>query len=118
MLKNLYLYLTGHQIAQTDHSSLMLHPKVNTTTRIVAVGDSITEGYCSSDNKKMAWPAQLMDMLWDNDKYEVINLGLGGRTMMKKGDLPYWNEPFYQKALTSEADVVVLMLGTNDSKFY
>jgi hypothetical protein len=33
-----------------------------------------------------------MNMLKDYTKYEVINLGLGGRTMMKTGDMPYWNE--------------------------
>jgi hypothetical protein len=36
-----------------------------------------------------------MQMLKDTEKYEVINLGLGGRTMMKNGDLPYWNEQAY-----------------------
>ena len=54
----------------------------------------------------------------NTEEVEVINLGVGGRTMMKNGDYPYWNEPQYQKALKSEADVVVLMLGTNDAKTY
>ena len=57
-------------------------------------------------------------MLNDKDKYEVINLGLSGRTMMKTGDSPYWNEQAYQDALNSEADIIVMMLGTNDSKKY
>ena len=55
-------------------------------------------------------------MLWDKNKYEVINLGVSGRTMIKKGDYPYWNEQAYQEALKSNADIVILMLGTNDSK--
>ena len=54
----------------------------------------------------------------NTDTIEVINLGVSGRTMMKNGDYPYWNEPQYQQALNSEADVVVLMLGTNDAKTY
>ena len=54
----------------------------------------------------------------NTEEVEVINLGIGSRTMMKTGDYPYWNEPFYQQALKSEADIVVLMLGTNDSKNY
>ena len=53
-----------------------------------------------------------------NDRYEVINLGLNGWTMMKKGDFPYLNEQFYQDALNSDADIIILMLGTNDSKIY
>jgi hypothetical protein len=31
-------------------------------------------------------------MLNNPEKYEVINLGIGMRTMMKTGDYPYWNE--------------------------
>ena len=55
-------------------------------------------------------------MLNDPTKYEVINLGIGMRTMMKTGDYPYWNEQFYKDALNSQADYVLLMLGTNDAK--
>lgn len=36
--------------------------------------------------------------------------------MLKKGDLPYWNEIQYEIALKSCADIIILMLGTNDSK--
>ena len=69
----------------------MLEPKKEGVTRIIAVGDSITEGMCSSDQSK-TYPSQLMNMLKDESKFEVINLGLSGRTMMKTGDAPYWNE--------------------------
>ena len=54
----------------------------------------------------------------NDENYIVQNLGIGGRTMMKTGDYPYWNETFYQDALNSEADIIVLMLGTNDAKGY
>lgn len=96
----------------------LLPPKQEGVTRIIAVGDSITWGSCSTDIKTKAWPVQLMNMLHDTTKYEVINFGLPGRTMMKKGDSPYWNEPEYQKTLSSDADIIFLMLGTNDSKNY
>ena len=44
----------------------------DTALRIVAVGDSITEGYDSSDEATKAWPAQLQAMLGDNTSaYEV-----------------------------------------------
>merc|ERR1719183_1637137 len=59
-----------------------------------------------------------MNMLKDTNKYEVINLGVSGRTMMKNGDYPYWKEKAYQTALNSHPDAVVLMLGTNDAKTY
>ena len=64
-------------------------------TKIVAVGDSITEGFCSSDESTHSWPAQLHDILNDENKYTVQNLGVSGRTMMKNGDFPYWNEQAY-----------------------
>jgi lysophospholipase L1-like esterase len=63
--------------------------------KIAAVGDSITEGVCSSDEKKFSYPVQLANMLTNGDgdaDWEVSNFGVGGRTMLKKGDWPYWNE--------------------------
>ena len=36
-----------------------------------------------------------MKILNDPTKYEVINFGLGGKTMMKKGNDPYWDVQFY-----------------------
>ena len=86
--------------------------------KIVAVGDSITEGVCSSDEATHSWPSQLNDIFNDQDSYSVQNLGVSGRTMMKNGDYPYWNETAYQDALNSEADIMILMLGTNDAKTF
>ena len=70
-----------------------IEPKAWGKKRIIAVGDSITQGDCSSDQGKKAWPVQLMNMLSDTKTWEVLNLGVSGRTMMKNGDYPYWNEP-------------------------
>ena len=86
--------------------------------RIITVGDSITEGVCSSNQKTKSYPSKLRDLLNDTNKYEVINLGISGRTMMKSGDFSYWEEQAYLDALNSEADIVILMLGTNDSKSF
>ena len=61
-------------------------------TKIIAVGDSITEGICSSHEATHSWPAQLKDILNDEEKFTFTNLGVSGRTMMKNGDWPYWNE--------------------------
>ena len=53
-------------------------------------------------------------MIGYNPLYDVKNLGLGGRTVMKNGDYPYWVEDDYQDALSSKASYLVFMLGTND----
>ena len=65
--------------------SAPLPPKEADGLRIIAVGDSITEGACSSNPALKSWPKQFSDMLGGNNTatYEVINYGLGGRTMMK-----------------------------------
>jgi acyl-CoA thioesterase I len=80
--------------------------------RISCIGDSITEG--SGLGQGFAYPSQLQRLL-GND-WKVENFGVSGRTLLKKGDYPYWNEGAYQRALQSSPDVVIIMLGTNDTK--
>jgi lysophospholipase L1-like esterase len=41
---------------------------------------------------------------------------LGGRTLLKKGDVSYWLEDKYIELLSWNPDVVIIKLGTNDSK--
>ncbi len=76
------------------------------------MGDSITFGYGTSGKSK-TWPSLVQGMLGDD--FTVVNLGLNGREMMKSCGSPYWNEPQFKTALSSNADCVILMLGTNDS---
>ena len=80
--------------------------------KVACIGDSITEGVGAERRK--SYPSQLQEML--GDKWLVGNFGVSGRTLLKKGDFPYWNEAKYQDALKSEPDVVIIMLGTNDTK--
>ena len=40
-----------------------IEPKKEGVKRIITVGDSITAGSCSSDDKTKSYPAQLMQML-------------------------------------------------------
>jgi len=80
--------------------------------KVACVGNSITEGAGIETGKK--YPEQLQALLGTN--YEVRNYGIGGRTLLKKGDYPYWNEAKYQEVLQWQPDIVVIKLGTNDSK--
>ncbi|MBC8127539.1 MAG: sialate O-acetylesterase [Gloeobacteraceae cyanobacterium ES-bin-144] len=80
--------------------------------RVACVGDSITEGAGAAKGK--SYPSQLKEMLGDG--WQVGNFGVSGRTLLKKGDFPYWNEKAYQNALAYKPDVVIIMLGTNDTK--
>ena len=81
--------------------------------QVACVGDSITQGNGASQGHD--WPSQLWDLL-DADKWTVKNYGLWGRTLLKKGDSPYWVQPVFKDSHDANPDVVIIMLGTNDTK--
>ncbi len=90
-----------------------LAPKADgSPLRLACVGDSITQGAGAGEG--MAYPTQLKSLLGEG--WEVGNFGVSGRTLLRKGDHPYWKEDAYKKALDFEPDAVVIMLGTNDTK--
>lgn len=78
------------------------------TVRIACVGDSITEGYGAT-----GYPVFLEEMLGDG--YEVGNFGVSGTTAMRDGVYPYASTSAYQQSLEYDADLVILMFGTNDA---
>ncbi len=82
--------------------------------RVACVGDSITYGAGIKDRDVNSYPTQLGRML--GEKWDVRNFGVSGATMLKKGNSPYWNLKAFKDAKTFEPNVVVIKLGTNDSK--
>ena len=80
--------------------------------KVACVGDSITAGYLSSCG--LNYPGQLQSLLGDG--YAVSNFGVGGTTLLRNADHPWRNTSAYTSALASGADIVVIMLGTNDAK--
>jgi acyl-CoA thioesterase I len=85
--------------------------KYSEPVKVACVGDSITQGAGSKGNP---YPKQLQELL--GEKWKVGNFGVGGRTLMDKGDHPYMSEKAYKDALAMKPDVVIIMLGTNDTK--
>jgi acyl-CoA thioesterase I len=79
--------------------------------KVACVGDSITQGAGTKGNP---YPKQLQELL--GDKWEVGNFGVSGRTLLDKGDHPYSKEKKYQDALAMKPNVVIIKLGTNDTK--
>lgn len=73
--------------------------------KVACIGNSITAG---------GYPKLLQALLGEG--YEVRNYGIGGRTLLKNGDLPYWKEKKFIDVKEYAADIVVIKLGTNDSK--
>ena len=82
--------------------------------RVACIGDSITDGHGIDLRTVNGYPAQMQTMLGDG--YFVKNLGVSARTLMNTGDLPYMNERAWEDALAFEPNVVVIKLGTNDTK--
>ena len=81
--------------------------------RVACVGDSITAGAGVKDANNR-YPARLGVLL--GAEYEVKNFGVSGATMLDAGDKPYKKQKAYQEALEFKPDIVVIKLGTNDSK--
>lgn len=88
-------------------------PKKN-QIRIACVGDSITYGYGVKRWIRNNYPHQLGTLLGNG--YCVHNYGRCGATASHIGDLPYEETSEYQKSLSFHPDIVIMMLGTNDSK--
>ncbi|MET2984446.1 GDSL-type esterase/lipase family protein [Aureibaculum conchae] len=82
--------------------------------KIACVGNSITYGSGVVNREMNAYPQQLQHLL--GDKFLVKNYGVSGRTLLKKGDYPYWETNEYMEALEFNPDIVFIKLGTNDSK--
>lgn len=84
------------------------------TTRVACVGDSITEGAGLAAQSQTGYPVILNTIL--GKKYEVLNNGRSGATMLKKGNLPYWNCKEFTNTFVYKPNIIVIKLGTNDTK--
>jgi lysophospholipase L1-like esterase len=106
-------------IEHIHQQALATTDKKEETTKIMkvaAIGDSITDGrpYDGVTEEENSYPTQLQSLL--GDKYKVYNYGVSGRTLLSSGDEPYTVEKAYRESQKINPDVVLVMLGTNDSK--
>ena len=105
-----------HEQMLNDLTSWLNHfhgPKEN-AVRVACIGNSITDGYGIGMSPVNGYPAVLQKKLGEG--YQVKNFGVSARTMMNKGDLPYMNELAWRDAQAFNPNIVVIKLGTNDSK--
>ncbi|MBQ7181667.1 MAG: prolyl oligopeptidase family serine peptidase [Bacteroidaceae bacterium] len=82
--------------------------------KVACVGNSITYGAFINDRERWHYPAQLQSYLGDD--YEVRNFGVNGTTMLHSGDYPYIQTDQYRQAQEFQPDIVLIKLGTNDTK--
>ena len=104
----LFLYNNGYSGIH-NHTE----PKEN-QIKVACVGDSITYGHGIGNWTENNYPARLQEILGDG--YHVANFGHSGRTLSSDGDKPYTDSKQYQLSLEYNPDIVIIMLGTNDSK--
>ncbi|MCB8994980.1 MAG: hypothetical protein H6538_05160 [Bacteroidales bacterium] len=82
--------------------------------RVACIGDSITEGAGIHWQSKYSFPVQLDSILGPG--YSVLNCGRSGATMLKTSNLSYWICNEFSNVFAFEPDIIVIKLGTNDSK--
>ena len=94
--------------------NIKLYGKSTNPIKVACIGNSITFGAFIKDRIKDSYPAQLGQML--GDKYRVKNYGFSGRTLLNRGNHPYMSEKMFFEAIKWQPDIVIITLGTNDSK--
>jgi lysophospholipase L1-like esterase len=80
--------------------------------RVVCAGDGLTSGIGSAHGQ--TYPEQLERMLGHG--WHVMTYGSTGTTLLRKGDRSWWRSFQYHYALRARPDVVVIMLGSNDTR--
>lgn len=112
----------GIKFILTMGSALLAATLANATTtiKVACVGNSITEGYGIWDKTK--YPEHLQRFLNQNifgdEQYEVSNFGHSGRMFHKASSESYWSSDKFSAALNYGANIVIIELGTNDSKYF
>ncbi len=102
MLTDIGNWLNAHKAPKPD------------AVKVACIGNSITDGHGIDMATQHGYPALLQQMLGDG--YWVKNFGVSARTLLNKGDFPYMNEMAWKDAVAFQPDVVIIKLGTNDSK--
>lgn len=82
--------------------------------KVALVGDSVTYGHSIRNWPKNNYPALLSDLL--GEKYCVKSYGVSGSTVQPDGDQPYNITKAYTWSHDFDCDILVFMLGSNDSK--
>lgn len=86
----------------------------NGAIKVATVGDSLTYGYGLENRVQDAYPSILLEKLGSH--YQVSNFGMSGRSLLSTTEYPYLQEKNARLSLESEADIVIIMIGSNDSR--
>lgn len=84
--------------------------------RVACVGDELTFGTDVEDREDNCYPVQLQKYMEKAEKkYRIGNFGVEGAAVQKKSKKPYTKEERYESGTEYKANLVVIMLGTNDT---
>jgi lysophospholipase L1-like esterase len=81
--------------------------------KVACIGNSITYGY-GLNYPTATYPQQLQKLL--GSSYTIENDGVSATTLLKKGNNPYWVNGKLPQVFAFKPDIVILKLGTNDTK--
>ncbi len=95
-------------------TALLLASCSSQQVKIACVGDSITEGFGLKNQSQTSYPAELNNLLGPDTS--VINFGRSATTMSKTGDFPYWTAKEFSNVFEYQPDIIIIKLGTNDTK--
>ncbi len=117
---NVNIFLCGALLAafgwtgmRPASAQLLPTPAAGAPVKVACVGDSITAGVGASADQNN-YPSLLGDLLGPG--YTVANFGESGATLLQNGDSPYKQRGSYGRSAAFAPNVVVILLGTNDSK--
>ena len=103
-----YLYFNGLSgIAQTST------PEPG-QIKVACIGDSITYGHGIKNWPKNNYPVLLQELL--GNSYHVQSFGVSGRAVQDNSDQPYRALPHYEESIAYDADIIIFMMGSNDTK--
>jgi acyl-CoA thioesterase-1 len=109
------IILAGVALADDPDPNTPIKPdQYKLPIKLACVGDSITEGAGTTKGHATSWAGDLGRMLGKD--WNAGNFGASGRTLLNNGDNPYQKTGPLKKSLEFQPDVVVIMLGTNDTK--
>jgi lysophospholipase L1-like esterase len=86
---------------------------------VCCAGDSLTFGLQCDDPDTQSYPAVMAGLVGREIYFKTENYGRSGATVDPKDDFffanPYSSSPEYADSVQTEAELVLLMLGTNDA---
>lgn len=82
--------------------------------KVACVGDSVTYGHSIKNWPKNNYPALLGELM--GEEYHVRSFGVSGSTVQPDGDQPYNITKAYAWSHDYQPDIIIFMMGSNDSK--